>query len=453
MPKPKTIFRCAKCDSQFPTWQGRCPECGSWGTLEAQAQTSERASIQKPVGKSTPFASLRGREIERFQTGLNEVDRVLGGGLVPGSVTLISGEPGIGKSTLVIQIASQLSKQGPVLYVSGEESGDQVKLRLDRLGLAVGRLQYLGETNVESVLATVAAEKPKLAIIDSIQTMTSDLIPSEAGTVGQVRTVTLALMEYAKQSGCPFIIIGHVTKEGTVAGPKTLEHLVDAVLALEGDSQHAYRLLRSTKNRFGSTNEVGVFSMEAKGLVEVPNPSALFLEERPESASGSVVTATVEGSRAWLVEVQALVNPTVFGLPRRTASGIDFNRLQLILAVLGRRLGFKLGALDVFVNVVGGFKLTEPAADLAIAAAVASAVKNHPVEPKTVLIGEVGLAGELRSVPNLDLRVNEALRLGFTKIIVSAGSQIKASTAGIIRARTVGEALRAALMGGSSVKP
>lgn len=447
MARTKTLFVCSNCDGQFPTWQGRCSECGAWGTLEVQAaaSASARAAANMPAGKVRPFAELEARDVDRVLTGIHELDHVLGGGMVPGSLILLGGEPGIGKSTLVLQIAAGIGRtDSKALYVSGEESGEQMKLRLDRLKLSPKDLIYLGETQVETILATAAKERPGLIIVDSIQTATSASLPAEAGTIAQVRTVTNQLLEYAKRNHCSIIIIGHVTKEGYVAGPKTLEHLVDTVLYLEGDSQHSFRILRSAKNRFGSTNEVGVFAMEQQGLIEVANPSAAFLAER-QPGSGSVVTPMIEGTRAWLIEVQALVNPTVFGLPRRTSSGVDQQRLQLLLAVLTRRVGLKLGTQDVYLNVVGGFELGEPAGDLAIATAVASALRDIPVDPKTALVGEVGLGGELRSVSALDRRMAEVAKLGFTKLIVSANSQAATKRIELVRVRTLAEALTATL--------
>lgn len=447
MVKAKTLYACSNCDSQFPAWQGRCPECSAWGTLEPRVAPGSRAEAvaSAPVGAVTSFKSLEGKTIARSKTGINELDQVLGGGIVPGSLILLGGEPGIGKSTLVLQLATGLARSGAsTLYVSGEESGDQLKLRLDRLGLSADKLDFLGETGVETIIATAQKTKPALVIVDSVQTMTSQLLPAEAGTIAQVRTVTNQLLEFAKRGRTSVILIGHVTKEGQVAGPKTLEHLVDTVLSLEGDHQHQYRILRATKNRFGSTNETGVFAMEETGLVEVPNPSAMFLAER-QNGSGSVVAATIEGSRAWLVEVQALVNPTVFGLPRRTATGVDAQRLQLLLAVLTRRVGYALGSQDVYVNVVGGFRLQEPAVDLAVAAAVASAFRDVTLDPLTAFVGEVGLGGELRSVSYLDRRIAEVAKLGFKRMIVSAGSQAKPGKLEIVRVKTLSEGLKAAL--------
>jgi DNA repair protein RadA/Sms len=353
-----------------------------------------------------------------LSVGIDEIDRVLGGGLVPGSLILLGGDPGIGKSTLILQLALALSKNGEVLYVSGEESGEQVKMRLQRLDGQSGDLKFLGETNVETVVATVDHDKPVLAIVDSVQTMYWTHIPGEAGSVNQVRATTVKLLEASKRNRTAIVIIGHVTKEGFVAGPKTLEHLVDTVLYLEGDQYHAFRVLRCVKNRFGPTNEVGVFEMQDRGLVEVKNPSAVFLAERHEGP-GSCVTVIMEGSRPFVVEVQALVNQTVFGVPRRTASGVDFNRLQLLLAVLGKRVGLRLATQDVFVNIVGGLKSSEPGADLAVCLAIASAALGKPVPKDLVAIGEVGLGGEVRTVSLIEQRLKEAGKLGFKNAVVA----------------------------------
>ncbi len=441
--KVKTFFQCTNCDSQFPKWQGRCSECGQWGTITAtQPEPVDRRRIAGRPGKPVAFSEVKATHAQRIPVGLPELDRVLGGGIVPGSLILLGGDPGIGKSTLVLQIAGALAAQGEVLYVSGEESAQQVKMRLDRLRVQGGKIRFLGETNVETVVATIDAEQPQLVVVDSIQTMYWPHLPSEAGSVVQVRACTVKYLEAAKRGGVAIIIIGHVTKEGFVAGPKTLEHLVDTVLYLEGDQYHAFRVLRSVKNRFGSTNEVGVFDMRDGGLVEVSNPSQVFLAER-QGGPGSCVAAVMEGSRPFLIEVQALVNPTVFGLPRRTGSGIEFNRLQLLLAVLSKRVGVKIGTQDVFVNVVGGFRVNEPAVDLAICLAVASAALNKPVEKNLVAIGEVGLGGEIRTVSQLDQRLAEAAKLGFTNAVVAANAKVQGkSKIARLHSRTVAEAVK-----------
>ena len=424
MPKKlKTIYVCSKCDSQFPKWQGRCTECGAWGKNEmqnAKIKMKNDRVVEVPPGEIEDFEKIEVSDFKRIKVGINELDRVLGGGIVPGSLALIGGEPGIGKSTLVLQMADKLAKNSGknILYVSGEESAHQIKTRFDRLSLAPKNIKYLGETNIETVSATIEKHKPLLAIVDSIQTMYSEEIPSEAGSVSQIRTSTVKLMEVAKKSNIPVVIIGHVTKEGAMAGPKTLEHLVGTVLYLEGDQYHAYRLLRAVKNRFGSTNEVGVFDMQEKGLVEVENPSEMFLAERDVKKAGSVVTAIIEGSRAFLIEIQALISPSSFSYPQRRTSGFDFNRLQLLTAVLSQRLRLNLNNKDIHINVVGGFRVKEPAVDLAVCLAVISAFKNKPVDSYMVVLGEVGLGGELRSVSHLEKRLTEAEKLGFKKILL-----------------------------------
>lgn len=439
----KTVFTCSNCDAQFPKWQGRCPECGQWGTVAESVPVTEdrRAVTGKPM-KSVAFSDVTGGQAERLAVGIGEVDRVLGGGIVPGSLILLGGDPGIGKSTLVLQIAAAVASHGDVLYVSGEESAAQVKLRLDRLTPHGGKIRFLGETNVETIVATVDHEKPAMVVVDSIQTMYWPHIPSESGSVNQVRAATVKFLEAAKRSGSAIFVIGHVTKEGAVAGPKTLEHLVDTVLYLEGDQYHAYRILRSVKNRFGSTNEVGVFDMRDTGLVEVKNPSEVFLAER-QFGPGSCVTAILEGSRPFLVEVQALVNQTVFGMPRRTGSGVEFNRLQLLLAVLAKRAGLKLATQDVFVNVVGGIRVNEPAADCAVALAIASAMLGKSVGKDLVAIGEVGLGGEIRSVSQVELRLAEAEKLGFKHAVIAAQAKLHGKPKiDVLRVATLADALK-----------
>lgn len=442
--KQTEIFACNRCGAQFPKWQGRCTECGQWGTIAGEmraARTASRAKARAVIALETVESS----GVKRLRTGITELDRVLGGGIVPGSLVLLGGDPGIGKSTLVLQLAGALAQRFPVLYVSGEESAEQVSLRLKRLKIGGKGLAFLGETDLDVVIATLAEAKPAVAIIDSIQTLATDEVPSEAGSVPQVRTSTVRLLEVAKQAGISLILIGHVTKDGGMAGPKSLEHLVDTVLYLEGDRYHAFRVLRSAKNRFGSTNEVGVFDMHEDGLREVANPSKVFLAER-QSGPGSVVTSVIEGSRAFLVEIQALVNPTVFGMPRRTTAGFDFNRLQLLLAVLTKRCGLRLGTQDVFVNVVGGFRVTEPAADLAVALAIASAVNGRPLSPSLVAFGEVGLGGELRSVSQLERRLKEIRQLGFTEVVLAAqGQAVALPGLNLLRLRTVRDAIQETL--------
>lgn len=422
-----TIFVCSNCDSQFPKWSGRCAECGQWGTLTAVAGSSTKGQVtsQVPAGQTVKLHDISATIAGRWPMAIPEVDRVFGDGLVPGSLVLLGGDPGIGKSTLVLQIAVAMSKQKhAVLYVSGEESAPQVAQRLKRLGQPASPIEFLAETNIETILSTVAKVKPILLIVDSVQTMFSAEADSEAGSVQQVRAVTSKLMAMAKRNDISVLLVGHVTKEGTMAGPKALEHLVDVVLYLEGDPFSSHRILRAVKNRFGSTSEVGVFDMHANGLQAVPNPSQVFLSER-QQAAGAVATVILEGSRPFALEIQALVNPTVFGLPRRTASGIDFNRLQVLIAVLSRRGGLKLATQDVFVNVVGGLKLQERSVDLAVCLAIASSIRDIALPNTIIALGEVGLGGEVRSVSHLERRLQEASQLGFTKAVVSTTTKTK----------------------------
>ncbi|MFA5069850.1 MAG: DNA repair protein RadA [Patescibacteria group bacterium] len=439
--KNKTIYVCSHCGSQFPKWLGRCSECGAWGTLapEIALPPDRKQQITGRVGELTDFSRVVGRDFSRLRTNLTELDRVMGGGLVPGSLVLLTGEPGIGKSTLVLQMINLLNEE--TVYVSGEESPEQIKLRADRIGLKSAKLKFLSETNIDNIIATLASARPKVAVVDSIQTIFWEDLPSESGSPAQIKVCTVKLMELAKKSDIVIIIIGHVTKEGILAGPKTMEHLVDTVLYLEGDRYHAFRLLRATKNRFGATSEVGVFDMQAGGLVEVNNPSAVFLAERQKSPGSSVV-AIIEGSRAFLVEIQALVNTTVFGLPRRTANGVDFNRLQMIIAVLAKRCGFRLGNQDIYVNVVGGFKVTEPAVDLAIALAIASAFKNKFIPEKTVVLGEIGLGGEIRTVSQGEKRLNEIEKMGFKDVILSANDKISRPKLNLLRVKNLAEVIK-----------
>jgi DNA repair protein RadA/Sms len=419
-------------------------------TMEERRAEGDR----RPGGGASP-APVRLREVgsaaaDRIRVPLTELDRVLGGGVVPGSLVLLGGDPGIGKSTLVLQAAAALALPGaPVLYVSGEESAQQIKLRADRLGADAESLFVLSETDLDRILAAAERLEPGLLIVDSIQTVFSEEITSAAGSVSQVRECTARLMQWAKPRQTPVLIIGHVTKEGTIAGPRVLEHMVDAVLYLEGDRYHQYRILRAVKNRFGSTDEVGVFEMADAGLREVRNPSEAFLEERNGNAAGSTVAVTMEGSRPILVEIQALTSTTAFGIPRRSANGLDSNRLQLLVAVLQKRVGMGLGTQDIYANVVGGLRIAEPAADVAVAIAVASSFRERVVDARTVAIGEVGLSGELRSVNQLERRLAEARRLGFSRAVVPAALGRRSASFGegleIVRAATIGEAIDAAV--------
>lgn len=400
-------------------WSGKCESCGEWNSLtilDQQPAATSRGSTGQAI---SPIALTKAGATanKRLSTDIDELDQVLGGGIVPGSVILLGGEPGIGKSTLLLQ-ASCNKKVPTTLYVSGEESAHQIRMRAQRLGASTQNLHFLAEMNIDNIVATIRKAKPNLVVIDSIQTVLSNEISSVVGSVTQVREAAYKLIELAKSLNIPIIIVGHVTKEGNVAGPKTLEHLVDVVLYLEGDRYHSFRVLRGVKNRFGSTNEVGVFEMKEEGLVEVKNPAGLFLEERQVGAPGSVITATLEGNRSFLVEVQGLTDRTVFGYPKRTASGYDVNRLQLLLAVLTKRAGLKLHDRDVYLNIVGGFKIKEPAVDLAVCLSVASSFLNKTLDPKMIALGEVGLAGEVRSVSHIVKRMKEAQKLGFTKIVL-----------------------------------
>jgi len=388
--------------------------------VEEKSSPVTRHSAHVPIHKPQPLSSISGGKEKRATTGMNELDRVLGGGIVDGSVILVGGDPGIGKSTLLIQTGAHLSERaGKVLYVSGEESPEQIKLRADRLSIHSDNIVLLSETNLEGIIQTAASLSPGLIIIDSIQTMYTEELTSAAGSVGQVRECAARLMSFAKRSQIPLFIIGHVTKEGAIAGPRVLEHIVDTVLYFEGERGHAYRILRTVKNRFGSTDEIGVFQMTDSGLLPVENPSELFLSERPQNVSGSTVVASMEGTRPLLIELQALVSPTTFGMPRRTCIGVDFNRVNLLVAVLEKIAGLHLGGMDIFVNIVGGIKIVEPAVDMGVVAAVASSLREIPVHPRTVVFGEVGLSGEIRAVSQVDLRVKEAAKIGFERAILS----------------------------------
>ena len=416
MAKTFTQFTCQTCSAKYPRWMGKCEQCGAWNSL-----VEEAGSISSGVGKARSTAALtpvkldavQTKNMPRVSTGIGEVDQVLGGGIVPGSVMLLSGDPGIGKSTIVLQIAGLMAASKKVLYVSGEESQTQIKMRAERMGIAADGLELLTETNIDAIAATIEHGKYDLVIIDSIQTMAVEVLTGSPGTVGQITASAQVLQTIAKRHNVSTMIIGHVTKEGTIAGPKILEHLVDVVLYLEGDRYGSFKALRGIKNRFGSTSEVGIFEMGEAGLVPVENPSEALLAERQPGA-GSVVLATLEGSRPLLVEVQALVSPTAFGYPKRTAVGFDLNRLNLLVAVLTKRAGLNLSSSDIYVNVVGGLRVTEPAADLAIILSIASAFKDALIPKTLVTFGEVGLSGEVRSVTQVAKRLDEAARLGLT---------------------------------------
>jgi DNA repair protein RadA/Sms len=428
--KPRSIHVCQSCGFQSPRWLGRCPDCEAWNSLvEERLEVSGNAPALSPLRGDAPrpLNALPAAAEERWRCGIDEFDRVLGGGVVPGSVVLIGGEPGIGKSTLVLQALAALGRRGRVLYVSGEESPQQVKMRADRLGLAdspaANHLLILAETSLERIVDHARQNPPLALAIDSIQTVFTEQLGSAPGSIAQVRESAAHLVRLSKTTDCTTFLIGHVTKEGALAGPRVLEHMVDTVLYFEGDRGHPFRILRAVKNRFGSTNEIGVFEMKESGLQAVDNPSALFLSERPRDVPGSVVVASIEGTRPILVEVQALVSPTSLGTPRRTTLGMDPNRVALLIAVLEKKLGLHLTGHDVYVNVAGGVRIDEPAADLGVIAAVASSFLDKPIEPRTLLIGEVGLAGEVRAVGQIEPRVREAAKLGFTRVVIPESSR------------------------------
>ena len=443
--KVKSIFVCSHCDAQYPKWSGRCLECGSWGTLneeteivdqKAKSKKEQAEAYQKIVGAEIiDLAKISGDGPKRFLTGLKEIDRVLGGGLPEGSLTLLAGEPGIGKSTLAAQIADAL-KGKKVFYISGEESASQVKARLVRLGCDLTHLKFLSETNIEKIAAAVLKVSPDLIIVDSIQTVYSAAMPSEAGSVSQIRAAAIKFLELAKEHNVAVILIGHITKDGSVAGPKSLEHIVDTVLYLENEDAHQYSLLRSSKNRFGSVNELGVLEMTGTGFKEVLDPSSIFLSGGEEFLSGSAVSCVVEGSRPFMVDIQALVTKTVFGYPQRKCSGLDLNRLQVLAAVISKRGGLDLSSKDIILNVVGGLKISDPALDLAVCAAIISSSTNKKLSRTTVFLGELGLSGELRPVARLEQRLKEAEKLGFKEAIIP-DVEIKAGKLKLIKIKSL----------------
>lgn len=454
--KAKTVFLCTNCGNETAKWAGRCPSCGQWNTLEEYtppaASTGRKAAA--PAARATAvsrpkrLSEIQPEEASRFSTGMGELDRVLGGGAVRGSLVLVSGAPGIGKSTLLLQICQKITEQQRVLYVSGEESASQLKLRAERLHVSGDELFFLCETNLDEVLTSADGLKPDVLIVDSVQTLFTEDKQASPGSVTQVKDCTMRLMQYCKSSGVTVFIVGHINKEGVIAGPKVLEHMVDCVLYFEGESHTSYRLLRAAKNRFGSTNEIGVFEMAETGLTEVPNPSEMLLSGRPLGTSGTCVACVMEGTRPILAEVQALVSPTTLSVPRRSCNGFDYNRAAMLLAVLEKRGGLHFSNADVYLNVIGGLRLDEPAADLPVLLAAASAYRDKPIADTMTAIGEVGLSGEIRSVRQLELRLTEIHRLGFTHCIIPrSGTDTLRAPEGLrlLRARNLSEAIAVAL--------
>lgn len=422
MKKHTIVYQCQSCGFVSPKWLGKCPDCGQWNTLVEERQRDtlrlERRTGFTESSRPRTLGDISFVKEKRLSTGIKEFDRVLGGGIVPGSLILIGGDPGIGKSTLLLQAMDGLAPSGKLFYVSGEESLEQVKMRAERLNINSENILLQSETCLENILDEAKKIEPVAMVIDSIQTMYSEGLPSAPGSVGQVRECAQELMFFAKRSGTSVFIIGHVTKDGSIAGPRVLEHIVDTVIYFEGEKGHSYRILRAIKNRFGSSNEIGVFEMTDEGLKEIENPSELFLSERPEGATGTVISASMEGTRPILLEFQALVSPATFGVPRRTSIGVDPNRVNLLIAVLEKKAGIHLIGMDVFVNVVGGLKVFEPAADLAIIAALSSSARDKAIDPRTIIFGEVGLSGEIRAVSHADLRLKEAQKIAFQRAII-----------------------------------
>ncbi len=444
--KVKKRFVCRQCGCFFPRWLGRCPECGSWNTIEEEIISPQKSTS---TGTMQPLliSEISYSRDDRILTSIAELDRVLGGGIVPGSLILVGGDPGIGKSTLMLQMCGNLSKKEKVLYVSGEESEKQIKLRADRLKIAGGHLYITSENNLDAIEAGIRELGPSVVIIDSIQTMSSPEVGTSPGSVSQIRESTVRLLKISKDSGASIFIVGHVTKEGNLAGPKLLEHMVDCVLYFEGERYHSYRLLRAVKNRLGSTNEIGIFEMGDKGLLEVESASEYLLSGKPEASPGSAITCILEGTRPLLVEMQALVSSSGFSLPRRQTSGIDYNRAVLLIAVLEKKLGYAMSNEDIFINAAGGMRVDEPAADLAIAVAMASSFKNKPVACDIAIIGEVGLAGEVRRVSHIDRRIQEASKLGLSNIVVPRQNitDFISSKIRITHVKNVSEAVEVAL--------
>ena len=445
----KTVFVCNECGYESAKWMGKCPACNSWNTFfEQKVEKITENGVKKLKERNEPKAlnSYKGQEVSRTSTGFGELDRVLGGGIVKGSLILLGGEPGIGKSTLILELCDKIKGEGKVLYVSGEESAEQIKLRADRLGINNDDILFLGETDIDIVKENIEEMQPKLVIIDSIQTMYSDELTAAAGSVSQVREITSQIMRICKSKQITTIIIGHVTKDGTIAGPRVLEHMVDTVLYLEGERYFSYRILRGVKNRFGSTNEIGMFEMKGEGLVEITNPSEILISERDDNPSGSCIVASMEGTRPMLIELQALTTLSVFGIPKRTANGLDYNRLAVLIAVLEKRANLQIGGQDIYVNVVSGIKLNEPSIDLGIVCVCASSFKNIPIPKDTVIMGEVGLTGEVRRINMIEKRLKEAEKLGFKRCIIPENNKkhleekFKMELIGV---KNIGEALRA----------
>ncbi|MFO7651018.1 MAG: DNA repair protein RadA [bacterium] len=454
MPRKSSVFVCQNCGHENPRWLGRCPECGEWNSLVEEqraprgkkTERNTRVSIGSSGARPVKLSDIAAQSARRIPTGTAELDRVLGGGLVPGSMLLIGGEPGVGKSTLTLQICDRLARAGTgVLYVTGEESAEQVRLRAERLGCDTAGISILCAIELDDIIAAVEETSPGLLVVDSIQTVYRSTLTSAPGSVGQVRECTAELVRLAKSRALTTFVVGHVTKYGAIAGPKTLEHMVDTVLYFEGENSLQYRIVRAAKNRYGSTNEIGVFEMTEEGLVEVANPSGFFLSGRRADVSGSAVIATIEGSRPILVEIQALAAPTPYALPQRTATGFDIRRLSMLICVLERRAGVTVAGQDVFLNVAGGLKLTEPAGDLGVLAALASSIRNRPLPADAAFIGEAGLGGELRSVARIEARIGEAARLGFVNLVLPrrGSDRVRAPGAKLHAVDTVREALEA----------
>lgn len=449
MAKAKTVFVCSSCGYESAKWLGKCPACNEWNSFYEE-KISNTVSSNNPSNRSKNAVPRKLKEVEgisevRTSTGIGELDRVLGGGLVKGSLVLVGGEPGIGKSTLILQLCDKIKGEGKVLYVSGEESAQQVKIRADRLGINNDDIMFLGETDIDAIQDAILSINPKLVIIDSIQTMYSAEITSAAGTVSQVREITARIMRICKDNSITTIIIGHVTKDGNIAGPRVLEHMVDTVLYLEGERYFSYRMLRSVKNRFGSTNELGMFEMKNEGMVEITNPSSILISEREDNPAGAVVVASMEGTRPILIELQALTATSVYGVPKRTANGFDYNRLAVLIAVLEKKAGLALGGQDVYLNVVSGIRIVEPAVDLGVILACSSSYKNVSIPKDVVAIGEVGLTGEVRAVNMIDKRLKEAEKLGFKKCIIPESNKklLKDSyKLDIIGVRNINEAIK-----------